>query len=216
MIRILIVDDHPIVRKGLRQIVSDEQDMAVAETGDAREALGMASANPFDVVVLDINLPGMSGIEALSQVRALHPRIQVLILSAHPETEFAIRALRAGAAGYLNKDLAPEELIGAIRRIASGRKYVSAAVAEILADAVGRDEEQPPHETLSDREYEVLLSIAAGRTVSEIAAEMSLSVKTISTYRTRILEKMQLRNNAELMKYALSAGLGARDSQDKH
>jgi len=215
MIRVLIADDHPIVRRGLRQIVGDQPDMLVAgETGDAREAIGMLGssqpgAEQFDAVILDISMPGMSGLEALSQIRAIRPQLPVLILSAHPESELAVRALKAGAAGYLNKDLAPEELVGAIRHIASGRRYVSASVAEILADSLASPP-SAPHDGLSDREYQVLLAIAAGRTVSEIAVEMALSVKTVSTYRTRVLEKMHMENNAELMRYAIQTGLAAR------
>jgi two-component system invasion response regulator UvrY len=211
VIRVLIADDHPIVRRGLMQIVAGQPDICVAgETGEAREALRLLGAEPFDAVVLDVSMPGMSGLEALSQIRSLHPQLPVLILSAHPESELAVRALKAGAAGYLNKDLAPEELVGAIRHIASGRRYVSAAVAEILAESLASPRGDP-HDALSDREYQVLLLIASGKTVSEIALEMSLSVKTVSTYRTRILEKMHMENNAELMRYAIQAGLAARN-----
>jgi DNA-binding NarL/FixJ family response regulator len=210
IIRVLIADDHPIVRKGLRQIVSNEADMTVsAETGDAREALLQANVLPLDVVVLDMTMPEMSGFEALSQFRALKPDLPVLVLSAHPESEMAVRVLKAGAFGYLNKELAPEELVNAIRRVASGRKYVSVAVAEMLADSL-RGDNRPPHAALSDREYQVMLAIAGGKTVSGIADEMSLSVKTVSTYRTRVLEKMNMSNNAELMRYTIGLGLTGR------
>jgi two-component system invasion response regulator UvrY len=210
VIRVLIADDHPIVRKGLLQIVVGESDICVAaETGDAREALKLLGSEPFDAVILDISMPGMSGLEALSQIRSRHPKLPVLILSTHPESELAVRAVKAGAAGYLNKDLAPEELVGAIRHIASGRRYVSASVAEILAESLASPRSDP-HDALTDREYEVLVLIAAGKSVSEIAREMALSVKTVSTYRTRILEKMRMRNNAELMRYAIQAGLAAK------
>jgi two-component system invasion response regulator UvrY len=203
MIRVLIADDHPIVRRGLRQIVADQPDMTVvADTGDGREALQLADSNPLDVIVLDMSMPGLSGLEVLNQLKRRHPRLPVLVLSAHPEGELAMRLLKAGAAGYLNKEIAPEELAGAIRRVAGGKKYVSPALAELLADSLQKGED-PPEASLSDREYQVLRLIASGKTVSEIADEIALSVKTISTYRARILEKMNMRTNAELVRYAI-------------
>jgi two-component system invasion response regulator UvrY len=203
MIRVLIADDHPIVRRGLLQIVADQPDMTVvAETGDGREALRLAANHPLDVIVLDMSMPGLSGLEVLNQLKRVHPRVPVLILSAHPEGELALRLIKAGAAGYLNKEIAPEELAGAIRRVAGGRKYVSPALAELLADSL-QGGEGPPEASLSDREYQVLRLIACGKTVSEIAGEIALSVQTISTYRARILEKMNMRTNAELVHYCI-------------
>lgn len=212
MIRVLIADDHPIVRRGLKQIVAEESDMeVVAETSDAREAVRLATTIPLEIVILDISMPGMSGYEALNQLKAARPNLPILILSTHPESEVAVRVLKAGAAGYLNKEMAPEELITAVRRVVSGRKYVSSAVAELLADSLSGID-RPPHEALSDREYQVMLMISRGKTVSEIAEEMALSVKTVSSYRSRILEKMNLENNAQLMRYAILAGLIERDA----
>jgi two-component system invasion response regulator UvrY len=203
MIRVLIADDHPIVRRGLKQIVAEQPDLdVVADTGDGREIVPLVEAHPLDVVVLDLSLPGLSGLEVLSQLRQRYPRLPVLVLSGYPEGDFAFRALKAGAAGYLNKEAAPEELTGAIRRVVSGKKYVSPKLAEMLADSLERGE-GPPHAALSDREYQVFRLIASGKTVSEIAAEIALSVKTVSTYRTRILEKMSMRTNAELTYYAV-------------
>jgi DNA-binding NarL/FixJ family response regulator len=207
MVRVLIADDHPIVRRGLRQIVADEADMSVTEAGDGPEALRLLDNGDFDVVLLDINMPGISGLDVLSQIRARQPRLPVLVLSAHPEAEFAVRILKAGASGYMNKELAPEELVKAIRRVIGGRKYVSPAVAELLAESIGKDEDEP-HASLSDREFQVMLLIAAGKTVSEIAEGIALSVKTVSTYRARILEKMNLKNNAELMRYVIENKVG--------
>jgi len=212
MIRVLIADDHPIVRKGLRQIVAGQPDLTVAaECGDGDEALRLVETVPLDVAVLDIGMPRMSGLEVLSRVRGHYPKLPVLILSGYPESELAMRVIKAGAAGYLNKEMAPEELVAAIRRVAAGRRYVSPKVAELLAGSLAAGD-SPPHAALSDREYQVLLAIASGRTVTEIAADMALSVKTVSTYRTRVLEKMDMRNNAELMHYAIHKGLTAKQS----
>jgi DNA-binding NarL/FixJ family response regulator len=201
MIRVLITDDHPIVRKGLMQIVANEADMTVTEAGTGSEALGLIDTEDFNLVLLDLSMPGLSGLEVLSQIRTRRPQLPVLVLSAHAEAEFAVRIIKAGASGYLNKHLAPEELVTAIRRVLTGRKYIGAAVAELIADSLGKDE--VAHASLSDREFQVMLLIAAGKTVSEIAQELALSVKTVSTYRTRILEKMNLKNNAELMRYVV-------------
>jgi two-component system invasion response regulator UvrY len=208
MIHILIIDDHTIVQRGLRQIVAGEPDMLVA--GEARtgsEGLAMAQAQPWDVVVLDLSMPGRGGLEVLKELKQALPRLPVLILSMYPEEQYAIRALRLGAAGYLTKESAPEELIGAIRKVIKGGRYVSAALAETLAgrmvthDQIG---ERPLHESLSDREYLVLRLIGTGKTVTEIADELALSIKTISTYRARILQKMGMRTNAELTHYVIS------------
>ena len=204
MLRILIADDHPLVRRGLKQIIAETPDMVVAdEAADGREALSKAATGDYDVVLLDITMPFNSGVDVLSQLRYERPTLPVLMLSMHPEEQYAVRALRAGASGYLTKESAPEELVAAIRKVSTGGTYVSASLAERLANIVQENGEALPHETLSRRECQVMCLIASGKTVSEVARELALSVKTISTYRARILEKLNLRNNAELMRYAL-------------
>ncbi len=204
MINILIVDDHAVVRAGLRQIISGVAGMAVAdEAGDAGEALSKIKKNVYSVVVLDISMPGKSGLDVLKEIRDSYPKLPVLMLSMYPEDQYAVRALRSGASGYMTKDSAPEELVTAIRTVAAGRKYISSDLAERLAYNLDADVKKEPHEILSDREYQVLCMIASGKTISEIADQLSLSVKTISTYRSRILEKMQLKNNAEMTNYAI-------------
>ncbi|MGE0824075.1 MAG: response regulator [Candidatus Binatia bacterium] len=203
MIKILIVDDHAIVRQGLKQTVADEPDMKVA--GEARngdEALALVRNAEWDVVVLDVTMPGRSGLEVLKTIKQEKPRLPVLMLSMHPEEEFAIRAFRIGAAGYATKDSAPEELIAAIRTVRDGRKYVNLALAEKLTGVIANANAYPPHMTLSNREHEVFRLLISGKTVSEVADNLMLSVKTISTYRTRILGKLNVKNNAELMYYA--------------
>jgi two-component system invasion response regulator UvrY len=207
MIRVLITDDHPIVRRGLRQIVASEADMDVTEAGNGAEALQLIDTGEFNLVLLDLSMPGISGLEVLNRIRTQHPQLPVLVLSAHPETEFAVRIIKAGASGYLNKHLAPEELVTAIRRVMGGRKYIGPAVAELLADSLGKGGDEA-HAALSDREFQVMLLIAAGKTVTEIAEEIVLSVKTVSTYRARILEKMNLKNNAEMMRYVVANKIG--------
>jgi DNA-binding NarL/FixJ family response regulator len=208
MLRILIADDHPIVRRGLKQIIADSGDMAVGdEAADGWEVLSKVRASDYDVVLLDVAMPGIDGLDVLTQLRHEKPRLPVLMLSMYPEEQFAIRAFRAGASGYVTKESAPDELVGAIRKVSTGGKYVSSALAEKLALDLERGGKQPPHETLSDREYQVMSLIASGKTVTGIARELSLSVKTISTYRSRILEKMNLKNNAELTNYAIKNGL---------
>ncbi len=204
MIRILVVDDHAIVREGLKQILSDVDDISVlGEAANGQEAMDKIRRQRFDVILMDISMPGRSGLEILKDIKTEQPKLPVLILSMHPEEQYAVRALRAGAAGYMNKASAPDELIGAIRKVSAGRKYVSPSVAEKLAFELGTDPDRLPHELLSDREYQVMLMLASGRTVSEIANELCLSVKTISTYRSRIMEKMNLKKNAELTLYAV-------------
>jgi len=204
MLRILIADDHPLFRRGLKQIIAETPDMVVAdEAADGREALSKAATGDYDVVLLDITMPFHSGVDVLSQLRNERPTLPVLMLSMHPEEQYAVRALRAGASGYVTKESAPEELVAAIRKVSGGGKYVSASLAERLAAIVQGDGEALPHETLSHREHQVMCLIASGKTVSEAARELSLSVKTISTYRARILEKLNLKNNAELMRYAI-------------
>ncbi|WP_151636397.1 response regulator [Noviherbaspirillum aerium] len=204
-IRIIIADDHAIVREGLKQILADSADMVVS--GDAEngaDAIKLARKDEADVLLLDISMPDRSGIEVLKQIKKEVPKLAVLMLSMHREDQYAIRSLKAGAAGYLNKQSAPAELVDAIRQVACGRKYISAALAQELANQVGDENRAvPPHETLSDREYQTLIMIASGKTVSDIAGELSLSVKTISMYRSRLLQKMKLRHNAELTHYAI-------------
>jgi len=203
-IKVLIADDHAIVREGLRQICASTKDMAVTGTAaNGLEAIKLARNGLGDVMLLDIILPDRNGIEILKQIRKEHPQLPVLILSIHREDQYAIRALKAGAAGFLNKQAAPADLIGAIRQAAAGRKYISPSLAQDLANQIGFDHDTPLHETLSDREYQTLVMIASGKTVSDIAAELSLSVKTISMYRARVLAKMKMRHNAELTHYAL-------------
>ncbi|MBS4099589.1 MAG: response regulator transcription factor [Sulfuricella sp.] len=208
MIRILIADDHAIVRRGLKQIVEDSGEMTVvAEAADGAEAVRLALDSDCDVLLLDISMPDRSGIEVLKQLREEKPRLAVLIISIYPEDQYAVRLIKAGAAGYLNKECAPAELVEAVRRVAGGKRYISSAVAEMLVHEIGAADQKLPHEILSDREYQIFLLLASAKTVSEIAASLSLSVKTVSTYRTRILEKMRLRNNAELMHYAIEKEL---------
>ena len=204
MIRVLIVDDHTILRRGLSQIISETNDMEVGgEAESGAQAIKLARAENFDVVLLDISMPDRNGMDTLKQLKKEKPKLAVLMLSMHPEEHYAMRALKAGASGYLTKQSAPALLVTAIRQVASGRKYVSSDLAEELARTVGDDSGRPRHETLSDREYETLRLMASGKTLTEIAVEMSLSVKTVSVYRARLLEKMQLKNNAELTYYAL-------------
>lgn len=207
-IRVLIADDHAIIRHGLKQILSDTEDLeVVAEADGGVRALQMLRAGQYDVVLMDVSMPDRNGIDTLKLVKKEFPKLPVLILSMHPEEQYAVRALRAGAAGYLSKQGAPEQLVTAIRQVAAGKKYVSAAVAEELANAIGEDTERPPHEKLSDREYQTLCMIASGKTLTQIAEQLNLSVKTVSVYRARLLEKMKLRNNAELTHYGLKHGL---------
>lgn len=204
-IRILIADDHAIVREGLKQILADTRDIVVAgHAENGHDVIRLARSGDADVLLLDISMPDKSGIEVLKQIKKECPNLAVLMLSMHREDQYAIRSLKAGAAGYLNKQSAPAELVDAIRQVAAGRKYISPALAQELANQVGdENREVPPHETLSDREYQTLVMIATGKTVSDIAGELALSVKTISMYRSRLLQKMKLRHNAELTHYAI-------------
>lgn len=208
MIKIFIADDHAIVREGLKQIVAETTDMAVTDEADTgHEVLEKVSENDYDVLVLDITMPGLNGLDALKQLRTQRPDLPVLVLSIHPEEQYAVRVLKAGASGYLTKESAPDELISAIRKVSMGGKYVTPSLAEKLASDLVADGKKPLHETLSDREYQVLCMIASGKTVTEIAEELFLSEKTISTYRSRILEKMKMKTNAELIHYAIKHGL---------
>ena len=208
MINIIIVDDHPIVRQGLKQILSEEPDMAMfGEAQNSQEVLELIRKQEWDVVVLDITMPGRGGLDVLKEIKHERPKLPVLILSIHPEDQYAVRALKAGASGYLNKESAPEELVRAIRKILRGGKYVSSTLAEKMAFNLEAEAGKPLHETLSDREYQVLLMIASGKTTSEIAEEMALSVKTVSTYRARILEKMKMKSNVDLTSYVIKNNL---------
>ena len=205
MIRIAIADDHAIVRKGLRQILAETNDLAVTgEAATADELLTLLRAHPFDVVVLDLTLGERDGIDLLKIIKSEFPRLHVLILSMHAEDLFALRALRAGACGYIQKERAPEEILSAIRRIAAGQRYVSPALAERITNDLVRGHEKLPHERLSDREFEVLRLLGGGKSVTEIANALNLSVKTVSTHRSRILEKTGLRNNADIVGYVHS------------
>ncbi len=208
MIRVLIADDHAIVRKGFLQIVNETPDMrVVGEASNGQEILEKVRELDCDVLVLDISMPRFSGLESLREIRYLRPELPVLILSMHAEDQYAIRSLKAGAAGYLNKESAVDELVAAIRKVVSGGKYLSVSAAEKIALEIGNNSDKAPHERLSNREYSVLLMIGNGKSISEIADELSLSVKTVSTYRTRILEKMNLNTNADLIRYVIENNL---------
>jgi len=203
-IRVFIADDHAIVREGLKQILADSRDIVVGgEAENGLDAIRLFPRSRCHVMLLDISMPDKNGIEVLKQIKKEYPATQVLMLSMHREDQYAIRSLKAGAAGYLTKQAAPKELVVAIRQVAAGQKYVSAALAQALASQVGEDHATPVHDTLSDREYQTLTLIASGKTVSDIAVELSLSVKTVSEYRARLLVKMKLKNSAELTHYAI-------------
>jgi len=208
MIRILIADDHAIIRKGLKEIVGDAEDIIVTgEASNGQEALQNVENDDFDMVVLDISMPGLNGIDVLKQLKKHNPTLPVLILSIYPEEQYAIRAFKAGADGYLTKESVPEELISAIHRVSRGKKYISDSLAEQFALNVEMDRDRPLHDMLSDREHQVLCMIGKGKRLKEIADELYLSEKTVSTYRTRILEKLNLRRNQELIIYAMRNNL---------
>ncbi len=204
MTRILVADDHALVRRGLKEVLADaSRDFVVGEADSAAAVLDKVRAERWDLVILDLNMPGRGGLDVLGELRREFPQMPVLVLTVQPEDQFAVRALRAGAAGYLTKESAPDQLVDAVRKVLRGGRYVSEALADQLAVSVASPTDRPVHETLSDREFQVLRRLASGRTVSQVADELSLSVKTISTYRTRILEKMGLTSNAELTHYAV-------------
>jgi DNA-binding NarL/FixJ family response regulator len=201
--RILLADDHAVVRHGLKQILTDAFKRATyGEARNAQEALDLIWKQDWDVVVLDITMPGRSGLDVLREIKKSKPRLPVLVLSMHPENQFAVRVLKSGASGYMTKESAPDELVGAVKKVLAGGRYVSNALAENLAASLSVNQ-KAPQEKLSDREFQVLRLIASGKMITDIARELSLSVKTISTYRSRILEKMDMKNNAELMHYAI-------------
>lgn len=203
-IRVLIADDHAILRRGLRQIIEETDDLTVVgEAESSAETLGQIRSQPCDVVLLDISMPDRNGMDTLAIIAKDHPKVAVLMLSTHPENQYAVRALRAGAAGYLTKQSAPAQLVNAIRRVATGKKFVTPTVAEELARHVLNDSDRPPHELLSNREYQTMCLIASGSTVSEIALKLSLSVKTVSVYRARILAKLGVTSNAAIAHYAI-------------
>lgn len=204
MIKVLIADDHAVVRQGLKQILAETMDLVVGgEATNTQEVLDKIRESEFDVIVLDISMPGRGGLDILREIKHERPKLPILILSMHSEDQFAVRALKAGASGYMSKESAPELLVKAIRKVHAGGKYISPALAEKLAFDLESDSERPPHEKLSDREFQVMCMIASGKTVKEIADKLSLSVKTISTYRARILEKMKMKTNAEVTHYAI-------------
>ena len=208
MIRVIVVDDHAVVRKGLTQILSDTENIrVVGEAPNASEGVRQLRVTPCDVLLMDVSMPGKNGIEAVKMIRDEFPNLRVLILSMYPEDQFGVRALKAGASGYLTKDSPPEKLIEAVERIVAGKRYITSELAELLAESMGPASEVPPHQTLSDREFQTLRLIASGKKLSEIASTLALSPKTVSVYRTRLLEKMRLTNNAELTHYAIKHGL---------
>lgn len=207
MMRILIADDHAIVRKGLRQIAEESGQISVSEACNGQEALDKLRQDRWDALVLDINMPGRHGLDVLQAVRDVQPGLPVLVLSVHPEDQYAMRVLKAGASGYMNKDAAPDELVQAIQKVVAGGKYISPSLAEKLAFEISGNAEREPHEKLSDREYRVLVMIGAGRSVGQIADDLALSVKTISTYRSRVLEKMNLSTNADMIRYVIDHNL---------
>lgn len=213
--RILIADDHAVVRHGLKQILASAFKRAVfGEAANSQEALERVWKEPWDVVILDLTMPGRSGLEVLKEIKRARPKLPVLILSMHPEDQFAVRLLKAGASGYMTKESAPEELVGAVNKAVAGGRYVSLQLAEKLASLIVHDVQAAPHESLSDREFLILRLIASGKPVGAIARELSLSVKTISTYRARLLEKMCMSNNSELVHYAFQNQLVERRSLD--
>jgi two-component system invasion response regulator UvrY len=204
LIKLLVADDHAIVRKGIEQIIAETTDIVVsAEARNGQEVMEKAAKNVYDLVLLDIAMPGRDGLEVLKELKKHRPKLAVLMLSMYPEEQYAIRALRSGAAGYLTKESAPDELIAAIRKVSAGGKYISSSLAEKIAHKLGDQSDMPLHEQLSDREYQILIMLASGKTLTEIADELALSVKTISTYRARLLSKMNMKSNAEITRYVI-------------
>ncbi len=205
MIKVLIADDHALIRKGLKQLLDDTDDMRViGEAENGMQAIRMVEEAAYDVVLLDISMPDKHGVDVLKQLKINHPQLPVLMLSMHPEEQYALRSMKAGAAGYLNKQSAPLQLVTAIRQVASGKKYISTELAEQLANGLSEGYQELLHQTLSNREYQTLCLMASGKKLSEMADIMSLSPKTVSVYRSRLLEKMKLKNNAEAIHYAIS------------
>lgn len=208
MLRILIADDHAIVRKGLRQLILEDYPTAViGEVGDVESLIGCVIKEEWDIIICDISMPGRSGLEALQQIKEIKPLVPVLIMSMHPEDQYALRVFKAGASGYLSKDAIHQELIPAIQVIRGGRKFITPGIAEKLVGALDADSPKEPHDYLSNREFDVLKMLAAGKSITEIATQLSLSATTVSTYRSRILEKTRLKNNADITRYALEKKL---------
>jgi two-component system, NarL family, invasion response regulator UvrY len=204
MIKVFVADDHAVVRRGIKQILADENDIEITgEAANADEILSQIYKTETDILILDITMPGKNGLDVLIQVKQRKPELHILILSMHPEEEVAIRTIKSGASGYLNKDSVPDELITAVRKINSGGRYISASLAESIAFSLEKNSSDLPHENLSDREFQVMCLLASGNTLKQIAVELSLSVKTVSTYRTRILEKLRMKTNVELTHYAI-------------
>jgi two-component system, NarL family, invasion response regulator UvrY len=204
MINILVVDDHALIRKGMKQILNDTEDIRVTgEAENGMQAIKMAQVNTYDLVLLDISMPDKHGIDVLKQLKLNQPQLPVLILSMHEESQYALRSMKAGAAGYLSKQSAPTQLVTAIRQVACGKKYISNELAEELANGLSQGYQELLHQTLSNREYQTLCLMASGKSLSEMAETMSLSAKTVSVYRARLLEKMKLKNNAEAVRYAI-------------
>ncbi|MFI5211556.1 MAG: response regulator [Ignavibacteria bacterium] len=204
MIKVLIADDHAVVRRGIKQILSEESEIQVlGEASNSEEMFSLLYNDEWDLLILDITMPGKSGLDSLIEIKQRKPGLKVLVLSMHPEEEIAIRALKTGASGYLNKDSVPGELLRAVHKVSEGGKYISTTLAESIYMSIEKDHDRSPHEDLSDREFQVLCLISSGQTLTQIAEELSLSVKTISTYRTRIMEKMNLKTNVELTHYAI-------------
>lgn len=203
-LKVLIADDHAVIRKGLKQILMEAfPDAYIGEAMDAEEATAKTIAENWDIVITDLSMPGRSGLELTQNIRQNYPKLPVLILSIHPEEQYAIRALKSGASGYISKDAATEELVSAVKRLLSGKKYISSVIADKLADGIGIDQHITPHELLSNREYEIFILLAEGKQVSDIAEQLFLGVTTVSTYRTRLMGKMHLKTNADLIRYAL-------------
>ncbi|MEO1477248.1 MAG: response regulator transcription factor [Bacteroidota bacterium] len=208
MTRVLIADDHAVVRRGLAEIVNEALDLKVTgQAADGEELVGLLRGGQGDLVVMDLKMPGLDGLDLVKQLRHEFPTMPILVMSMHPEDQFAVRVLRAGATGYLTKNSAPTDLVRAVRKVAEGRRYVSPQMAETLLDAMDSDPEEAPHEALSDREYQVLRLLASGKLINEISEELALSPKTVSTYRLRLLQKMNMKSNAEITRYALENDL---------
>ena len=208
MIKVLITDDHPIVRQGIRQILTECHDIVLVDEAEGgSELLEKARETHYDVILLDISMPGKSGLDLLKDIKVMCPDTAVLILSVHPEAQYAIRALKSGASGYLPKSTLPTELITAVRRAAAGKKYITSSLAEILATDFEQPDEKPIYQSLSDREFDVLCQLASGKSIKEIGENLSLSAKTISTYRERILEKLSLKTTADIIRFAIQEGL---------
>jgi two-component system invasion response regulator UvrY len=207
-IRIIIADDHPILRAGMVSVLNASSDLrVVAEAGNGAEVLRAMRDHAFDVLLLDVSMPGKSGLDLMRQIRKDNPRLPILIVSSFPEDQYALRSIRAGASGYITKMSAPGELVSAVRTVANGRKYITPAIAEMLAEAVERPDNATPHESLSDREFQTMKMIAAGHSLTEIAEVLCISVKTVSVYRSRVLEKMRMKSNVELTRYVVGRGL---------